>query len=170
MCTPFGFSIQEISIFLLHVNFSISLCAKWKFSQSSICLQGCLCVRPSVTFDMVHVRLIRVNVLLTLDRVNLDLFCPQWLPHRCHVGWSGLLGAHTANWGAHTLAEGHIRLLEGRIRLAEGPPQPFVPPRECSRHPLCHARSLHMLEMLVWKSTSPLNMPYQPTVLMRSKI
>jgi hypothetical protein len=52
--------------------------------------------RPSVTSDKVHVRPIRVNVLLTLDRVNLDLLCPQWLPHRCHVEWSGLLRAHTA--------------------------------------------------------------------------
>jgi hypothetical protein len=52
--------------------------------------------RPSVTSDKVHVRPIRVNVLLTLDRVNLDLSCPRWLPHRCHVGWSGLLQAYTA--------------------------------------------------------------------------
>jgi hypothetical protein len=66
-------------------------------------IQGCLCVRPSVssvrpsvTSDKVHVRPIRVNVLLTLDRVNPDLPCPRWLPHRCHVGWSGLLQAYTA--------------------------------------------------------------------------
>jgi hypothetical protein len=65
--------------------------------------QGCLCVRPfvssvrpSVTSDKVHVRPIRVNVLLTLDRVNPDLPCPRWLPHRCHVGWSRLLQAYTA--------------------------------------------------------------------------
>jgi hypothetical protein len=55
-------------------------------------LQGCLCVRPSVssvrpsvTSDKVHVRPIRVNILLTLNRVNLDLLCPRWLPHRCHI-------------------------------------------------------------------------------------
>jgi hypothetical protein len=53
-------------------------------------------VRPSVTSDKVHVRPIRVNVLLTLDRLNLDLLCPRWLPHRCHIEWSGLLRAHTA--------------------------------------------------------------------------
>jgi hypothetical protein len=54
--------------------------------------QGCLCVRacvrlsrPSVTSDKVRVRSIRVNVLLTLDRVNLDLLCPRWLPHCCHI-------------------------------------------------------------------------------------
>jgi hypothetical protein len=64
--------------------------------------QGCLCVcpsvssvRPSVTSDKVRVHPIRVNVLLTLDRINLDLLCPRWLPHRCHIGWSGLLWAHT---------------------------------------------------------------------------
>jgi hypothetical protein len=53
--------------------------------------------RPSVTSDKVRVRPIRVNVLLTLDRVNLDLLCPRWLPHRCHVGWPGLLLAHMAS-------------------------------------------------------------------------
>jgi hypothetical protein len=63
--------------------------------------QGCLCVHPSVTSDKVRVRPIRVNVLLTLDKVNIDLLCPRWLPHRYHVGWSGLLREHT-------LAEGHI--------------------------------------------------------------
>jgi hypothetical protein len=82
--------------------------------------QGCLCVRPSITSDKVHVRPIRVNVLLTLDRVNLDLLCPRWLPHRCHVEWSGLLRAHTAGWGAHTLVEGRIRLSEGCIRWRRG--------------------------------------------------
>jgi hypothetical protein len=33
--------------------------------------------RPSITSDKVRVRPIRVNVLLTLDRVNLDLLCPR---------------------------------------------------------------------------------------------
>jgi hypothetical protein len=69
--------------------------------------QGCLCVRPSVssvTSDKVHARPIRVNVLLTLDKINLDLLCPWWLPHRCHVEWSGLLRAHTPVKGAHTPA------------------------------------------------------------------
>jgi hypothetical protein len=52
--------------------------------------------RLSITSDKVRVRPIRINVLLTLDRVNLDLPCPRWLPHRCHVGWLGLLQAYTA--------------------------------------------------------------------------
>jgi hypothetical protein len=82
-------------------------------SGTSTRKQGCLCVRPSVrpsvTSDKVHVCPIRVNVLLTLNRVNLDLLCLRWLPHRCHVKWSGLLRAHTAGWGAHTLVEGRIR-------------------------------------------------------------
>jgi hypothetical protein len=69
---------------------------------SSRCRVVCACVRPSrpsrpsVTSDKICVRPIRVNVLLTLDRVNLDLLYPRWLPHRCHVGWSGLLQAYMA--------------------------------------------------------------------------
>jgi hypothetical protein len=57
-------------------------------------------VRPSVTFDKVRVRLIRINVLLTLDRINLDLLCSRWLPHHCDIAaildGRGLLRAHTA--------------------------------------------------------------------------
>jgi hypothetical protein len=85
--------------------------------------------------DKVRVRPIRINVLLTLDRINLDwsmsTVAATSLPHRCHVRWSGLL---QAGWGAHTLAEGRmclhkgriqktvgcIRLSEGRICLSEG--------------------------------------------------
>jgi NAD(P)-dependent dehydrogenase (short-subunit alcohol dehydrogenase family) len=71
------------------------------FIQCDVSKTGVACAsvrlsRPSVTSDKVRVRPIRVNVLLTLDRVNLDLPCPQWLPHRCHVGWSGLLQAYMA--------------------------------------------------------------------------
>jgi hypothetical protein len=85
------------------------------------------------------------------------------------------------------LSEGRIRLSEGRIRLVEGRmwlpprrirlpegrkrlPRSFAPTGERSCPPLCRARLLHMLEMLAWKSTSPLNMPCQPTVLMRGKM
>jgi hypothetical protein len=126
------------------------------------------------------------------------------LPHRCHIGWSGLLRAHI-------LVEGHICLLEGRICWQRGTyvyqrgayacvrgahgrlwgaygcwrgayafprgtnvctplPRPFVPPREHSRPPLFRVRPLHMLEMLAWKSTSPSNVPCQPTVLTRDKM
>jgi hypothetical protein len=66
--------------------------------------------RPSVTSDKVHVRLIRVNVLLTLDRINLDLLCPRWLPHRCHI-------AATLNGRG---CYGRIRLAEGCIRWWRG--------------------------------------------------
>jgi hypothetical protein len=66
--------------------------------------------RPSVTSDKVHVRPIRVNVLLTLNRVNLDLLCPRWLPHRCHI-------AATLNGRGCC---GRIRLAEGRIRWWRG--------------------------------------------------
>jgi hypothetical protein len=99
---------------------------------------------PSVTSDKVHVRPIRVNVLLTLNRVNLDLLCLRWLPHRCHIAatlngrrccgrirlaegcirwWRGAYvcqrGAY-AGRGAHTPVGGAHTLAEGRIRLSEG--------------------------------------------------
>jgi hypothetical protein len=49
------------------------------------------------------------------------------------------------------------------------PPQPFASPH-CSLHPpFTSVRPLHFLEMLVWKSTLLLPMPYQPTVLSRDK-
>ena len=54
-------------------------------------------------------------------------------------------GAHTAAKGAHT------------------------PPRKRSHPPLYRARPLNMLEMMAWKSTSPLNMPCQAIVLTRDK-
>jgi hypothetical protein len=44
-------------------------------------------VRPSVTSDKVLVRQIRVNAMLTSDKVKLELLCPRWLPRCCHVGW-----------------------------------------------------------------------------------
>jgi hypothetical protein len=151
--------------------------------------QGCLCVRstvrlvrpsihlvssvcPSATFDKVRVHPIRVNVLLTLDRVNLDLLCPRWLPHRCHIvatlDGRGCCGTY-----------GWLRGAYAYLRRAcpppppqpfAPPPQSFAPPRKRLHPPLCRERPLHMLEMLAWKSTSPSNMPCQPTVLTRGKI
>jgi hypothetical protein len=44
-------------------------------------------VCPSVTSDKVLVRQIRVNAMLTYDKVKPELLCPQWLPRCCHVGW-----------------------------------------------------------------------------------
>jgi hypothetical protein len=43
--------------------------------------------RPSVTSDKVLVRQIRVNAMLTSDKVKPELLCPRWLPRRYHVGW-----------------------------------------------------------------------------------
>jgi hypothetical protein len=43
-------------------------------------------VRPSVTSDKACVRHIRVNGMLTSNRVKPELLCPRWLSHRCHVG------------------------------------------------------------------------------------
>jgi hypothetical protein len=74
-------------------------------------------VCPSITSNKVRVRPIRVNVLLTLDRVNLDLLCPWWLPHRCHI--AAMLDGRDC-WGRIRLVEGRIRLVEGCIRLVEG--------------------------------------------------
>jgi hypothetical protein len=86
--------------------------------------QGCLCVRasvssicPSVTSDTVRVRPIRVNVLLTLDRVNLDLLCPRWLPHRCHIA-ATLDGRGCC--GRIWLVEGHIRWQRGAYAYVRG--------------------------------------------------
>jgi hypothetical protein len=79
--------------------------------------------RPSVTSDKVLVRQIRVNAILTSDKVKPELLCPQWLLRRCHIEWldvsfyyiaraaehiallrarTGAIGVHTAGeWGAH---------------------------------------------------------------------
>jgi hypothetical protein len=42
--------------------------------------------RPSVTSNKARVRHIRINGMLTSNRVKPELLCPWWLPHRCHVG------------------------------------------------------------------------------------
>jgi hypothetical protein len=42
--------------------------------------------RPSVTSDKVLVRQIRVNAILTSDKVKPELLCPRWLPRCCHGG------------------------------------------------------------------------------------
>jgi hypothetical protein len=44
-------------------------------------------IRPSVTSDKALVRQIRVNAMLTFDRIKLELLCPWWLPRCCHVEW-----------------------------------------------------------------------------------
>jgi demethoxyubiquinone hydroxylase (CLK1/Coq7/Cat5 family) len=56
-------------------------------------LQGChgdkrtdTFVRPSVMFNKARVHQIRVNGMLTSDRVKPELLCPRWLPHRYHIG------------------------------------------------------------------------------------
>jgi hypothetical protein len=113
LCSPSPFTMKYRSQFAILFN------------------QGCLCVRPSVTSDKVRVRPIRVNVLLTLDRVNLDLLCPRWLPHCCHIAATldgrGCCGRIRPSEGCIRLSEGCIRLCKGciwqtvgRIRLSEG--------------------------------------------------
>jgi hypothetical protein len=59
------------------------------------------------------------------------------------------------------------------------PPQPFAPPSQAMHAPsmpcvLPHCRSprvrpVDLFEVLPWKSTSPLPMPCQPTILTRDK-
>jgi hypothetical protein len=99
-------------------------------ASSSSPNQGChgdgrtdMSVCPSVTSDKVLVRQIRVNAMLTYDKVKPELLCPQWQPRCCHVGWLDVsfqyiaraaeyivlwrarmaaIGARTATeWGAH---------------------------------------------------------------------
>jgi hypothetical protein len=68
---------------------------------------------PSVTSDKTLGRQIRVNAMLTSDRVKPELLCSWWLPRRCHVGWLDIsfhyiarVADHTALWGARTVAIG----------------------------------------------------------------
>jgi hypothetical protein len=100
------------------------------FKAGATLAQGChgdertdTSVCPSVTSDKVLVRQIRINAMLTSDKVKPELLCPRWLPRCCHVGWLDVsfhyiaratehivlwrarmaaIGAHTATeWGAH---------------------------------------------------------------------
>jgi hypothetical protein len=70
-------------------------------------------VHPSVTSDKVLVRQIRINAMLTSDKVKLELLYPRWLPRRCHVGWLDVsfhyivrAAEHIALWRARTVAIG----------------------------------------------------------------
>jgi hypothetical protein len=62
--------------------------------------------RPSVTSDKVLVRQIRVNAMLTSNKVKPELLCPRWLPHRCHVGWLDVLPLYCTGCRAHSSMEG----------------------------------------------------------------
>jgi hypothetical protein len=108
--------------------FSSGLRSRLFVGHSRVVCASISSVRLSVMSDKVHVHPIRVNVLLTLDRVNLDLLCLWWLPHPCHIAatldgrdccgriywwrdtyayWKGAYagrGAHTSIRGAHTPA------------------------------------------------------------------
>jgi hypothetical protein len=85
-------------------------------SRPSVCHS-----RPSVTSDKVRVRPIRINVLLTLDRVNLELRCPRWLPYRCHMAATWL-----PRWMVG-VAVGAYGWLRG-ANVCAPPPRPFAPP------------------------------------------
>jgi hypothetical protein len=70
-------------------------------------------VCPSVTSDKALIRQIRINAMLTSNRVKLELLCPRWLPHRCHVGWLDVsfhyiarVVERTTLWGVRTATIG----------------------------------------------------------------
>jgi hypothetical protein len=63
-------------------------------------------VRPSVTSDKVLIRQIRVNAMLTSDKVKPELLCLWWLLHRCHVGWLDVLPLYCTGCRAHSSMEG----------------------------------------------------------------
>jgi hypothetical protein len=84
----------------------------------------CPSVRSSITSDKVLVRQIRVNAMLTSDRIKPKLLYPRWLPrwilgcklllHYRHWGAHGCMGAHTApssqlvNWSSAMFKETKI--------------------------------------------------------------
>jgi hypothetical protein len=100
--------LQEVSTFANRKNV-INWMVEDRVVCASVCASVCLS-RPSVMSDKVCIRPIRVNVLLTLDRVNLDLLYPRWLPHCCHIA-ATLDGQGCC---------GRIQLAEGRIRWRRG--------------------------------------------------
>jgi hypothetical protein len=70
--------------------------------------QGChgdgrtdMSICPSVTSDKVLVRQIRVNAMLTSDKVKPELLCPRWLPRCCHVGWLDVSFHYVARAAEH---------------------------------------------------------------------
>jgi hypothetical protein len=62
--------------------------------------------RSSVTSDKVLVRQIRVNAMLTSDKVKPELLCPRWLPRRCHIGWLDVHPLYCTGCKAHSSMEG----------------------------------------------------------------
>jgi hypothetical protein len=66
---------------------------RWNYFETTHGMQGChgdeqtdTSILPSVTSDKARVRQIRINGMLTFDRIKPELLCPWWLPHRCHIG------------------------------------------------------------------------------------
>jgi hypothetical protein len=50
-------------------------------------MSKCLFVTSECPSNKVDICPIRVNAMLTFDRVKPKLFYPWWIPHGCHVGW-----------------------------------------------------------------------------------
>jgi hypothetical protein len=99
----------------------------YEFGKPACCKQGChgdgrtdTFVRPSCPSDKALLHQIRVNAMLTSDRVKLELLCPWWLPHRCHIGLLDASFHYIIGVGGRTAWWGHIRLPKGRSRLHEG--------------------------------------------------
>jgi hypothetical protein len=83
-------------------------------------------VMSDCPFDKAHVCLIRVNAMLTLDKIKPELLSPRW-PNCCHVGWLDAsfyyivgIGVRTASWRRIRLHEGRARLCQGCAQLSRG--------------------------------------------------
>jgi hypothetical protein len=70
--------------------------------------------RPSVPSDKVQVRQIRVNAILTSDKVKPELLCPRWLP-RWMAGCK--LPIYCTGYRAHSCKDGTYGQGVGRARM-----------------------------------------------------
>jgi hypothetical protein len=109
--------MAQMTQICMHIRFLFG----WCFCKSIFCVlfggQGChgdgrsdTSVRPSGTSDEVLVRQIRVNAMLTSDKVKPELLCPRWLPRCCHVGW--------LNVSFHYIARAAEHIVLWRARMA----------------------------------------------------
>ena len=102
----------------------------YEFGKLACCKQGChsdgridMFVCLSCLSDKALLHQIRVNAMLTFDRIKLELLCPWGLPHWIvgyklplyYRGWGrhGLVGVHMTAWGGLTAARGMRMALWG---------------------------------------------------------
>jgi hypothetical protein len=109
-------------------------------------------VRPSVTSDKALVRQIRINVMLTSNRVKPKLLCPWWLPHWILGHYIIGVGTRPAWWGRAWLREGRTRLLEGHARLPEGCTRlPHIESDVMQNHELKKTKILWAKQTIFWE-------------------